>query len=180
MPAIDRILDTAHLAFIAGGGEPDELGRVSSFEQRLPTQSPINVAPIDKLLHFTFRARKRNPEGRGILRSLYRPWYFKKNLEVIEAIGAERDVGNSPVVSLKEGEYDPASITTLEDGLKAFRMDENTYVILPPGMTMQAYGSGSKVYDIREMIKDWQHVIFRRFFADFLQLGGERVGTLVS
>jgi len=56
-------------------------------------------------------------------------------------------------------------------------MDEMLYVILPGGMTLEAYGGGSKVYNSREIIRDWQHLIRQRFFADFLAFGSENVGT---
>lgn len=158
-------------------GEVDDLGRVSSFRQR-DKNNRLRTAPMPKLLHFTFRGRKRNPQGRGILRSLYRPWFFKKNLEALEAIGAERDVGNAPVAKLDpERKYSSSDLTDLQNALKGFRMDEALYVILPGGVELEAYGGGNKIYDIRSMIKDWQHLIRQRFFADFLSFGTEGVGT---
>lgn len=163
-------------------GDVDEFGAVSSFVQKreLRGQRPLQgtEASMDKLLHFKFKGRKRNPEGRSLLRSLYRPWYFKKNLEALEAIGAERDVGNAPVATLKEGiRYSASQIDSLAAALEGFRMDESVYVIAPAGVTIQAYGGGNKVYDVRAMIRDWQHLIRQRFFADFLSLGSEQVGT---
>ena len=158
-------------------GPPDPYGRVTSFKQ-YTDYGGIAVAPIAKLLLFTFKGRKRNPMGDPLLRSLYRPWYFKKNLETIEAIGAERDVGNAPVVMLKEGvNYPEKSINDLKKSLEGFRQDENVYLILPGGASIVAYGGGNKVYDIRAMIRDWQHLIRQRFFADFLALGSEESGT---
>ncbi|MBU0598779.1 hypothetical protein KKF61_07405, partial [Patescibacteria group bacterium] len=129
------------------------------------------------LLHFTFRSRKRNPQGSSLLEGLYRPWYFKKNLEVIEAIGAERDVGGSPVAELGEGSFDDTHISSLKEALEGFRMDETSYLIVPHGVKVTAYGGGGKVYNIRTMIRDWQHVIRQRFFADFIAQGSEQVGT---
>ena len=163
-------------------GDVDNFGAVSSFVQKreLRGQRPLQgaEAPMDKLLHFKFKGRKRNPEGRSLLRSLYRPWYFKKNLEALEAIGAERDVGNAPVATLKEGiRYSKTQIDDLAAALEGFRMDESVYVIAPAGVTIEAYGGGNKVYDVRAMIRDWQHLIRQRFFADFLSLGSEQVGT---
>ena len=158
-------------------GENDDFGRPTSFIQR-DERGRTRAAVFDKLLHFVSGGHKRNPQGEGLLRSLYRPWFFKKNLETIEAIGAERDVGNAPVVSLKEGvRYSDADITNLEKALEGFRMDEAVYVIMPGGASITAYGGGNKVYDIRSIIRDWQHLIRQRFFADFLSFGSENVGT---
>ncbi len=157
-------------------GDPDEFGLVTSFQQRV--DSHTHTAPMDKLLHFKFKGKHRDPQGRGILRSLYRPWFFKKNLEALEAIGVERDVGNAPVATLKEGvRYSQADLDKLQAALEGFRMDEALYVILPGGIELKPYAGGNKVYDTRLIIRDWQHLIRQRFFADFLSLGSESVGT---
>jgi phage gp29-like protein len=162
-------------------GTLDDYGDVTGFIQRHPQTGVRNAAPMEKLLHFTWRTRKRSPQGQSLLRSLYRPWYFKKNLETLEAIGIERDVGNVPIASLKQEFYgagDEASrLTALKEALDNFRVDETAYIILPLGVEVEAYASGNKAYNIREVIRDWQHIIRQRFFADFLSLGSEQVGT---
>ena len=176
-------------------GPIDQKGNITAFVQRtdLPPSGYIDkdgklvyqsgppvsrVAPMSKLCHFTFRGRKNNPQGRSLLRSLYRPWYFKKNLETLEAIGVERDVGNAPVAKVSpEIRPTPQQIANLEKALEGFRQDENLFVILPPGFELEAYGGGNKVYDVRAIIKDYQHIIRQRFFADFLSLGSEQVGS---
>jgi len=157
-------------------GDPDNLGNVTGFTQL--HDGKLITAPMEKLLHFVFQGRKKNPQGRSLLRALYRPWYFKTNLEALEAIGVERDVGNAPVATMKEGvRYTDAQITAIEKALQGFRMDDAMYVILPGGVVLDAYGGGNKVYDIRQIIRDYQHLIRQRFFADFLALGSEQVGT---
>ena len=161
-------------------GDLDKHGRPTSFvqlvmiENRLPTE---REAPMDKILHFAFRPRKRNPMGRSISRALYRPWYFKKNLEVVEAIGAERDVGNVPVARLGEGFITDDDESKLRDALQGLRMDETAYLIVPNGVEVEPFGSGGKVYDVRGIIRDYQHVIRQRFFMDFVSMGSEGVGT---
>ena len=102
-------------------GDLDNQGRPKSFVQLVMTENRIPTereAPMEKLLHFAFRPKKRNPMGRAISRALYRPWYFKKNLEVVEAIGAERDVGNVPVARLGEGFITDDDETKLRDALQ--------------------------------------------------------------
>ena len=158
-------------------GELNELGDVTSFIQRHPVSNQMAEVPMSKMLHFTFRGRKRNPHGKSLMRSLYRPWFFKKNLEALEAVGVERDVGNAPIAKLGEGFYSPEDINDLKKALAGFRMDEEAYLITPHGVDIVAYGGGSKVYDVRGIIRDWQHLIRQRFFADFLSMGAEQVGT---
>jgi len=158
-------------------GELDDLGRPKSFKQRVVRETFVREAPMEKLLHFTFRPRKRDPMGKSLFRSLYRPWYFKSNLEVIEAIGAERDVGNVPIATLGPGFYTTAELTALKDTLEGLRMDESSYLILPNELKIEAYRSSSKAYNLRAIIRDWQHTIRQRFFADFLALGSENIGS---
>ena len=162
-------------------GERDEYGDVTGFIQLVPTTGRQNAAPMNKLLHFTWRTRKKSPMGRSLLRSLYRPWYFKRNLEALEAIGIERGVGNVPMATLQAEFYgggdESDRLTALKDALDNFRIDETAYIILPRGVTVEPYGGGGKAYDIRAVIRDWGHVIKQRFFADFLSMGSEKVGT---
>ena len=165
---------------LARWGDLDDRGSPKSFVQLVMTENRIPTereAPMEKLLHFAFRPKKRNPMGRAISRALYRPWYFKKNLEVVEAIGAERDVGNVPVARLGEGFITDDDETKLRDALQGLRMDETAYLIVPNGVEVEPFGSGGKVYNVREIIRDYQHVIRQRFFMDFVSMGSEGVGT---
>jgi len=59
--------------------------------------------PIEKLLHFTTTgAGKGNPEGNSVLEGAYQPWFFIKNLSILEAVVCERMSG-TPVVKMPEG-----------------------------------------------------------------------------
>ena len=159
------------------GPKLDRLGNPTIVRQRGPTDGKMRQSPLYKMLHFTFRSRKRNPFGMSLLRSLYRPWYFKKNLEVVEAIGAERDVGNMPIAEVGDITLSKEQRDDLEKGLSAFRLDEASFMITPPNVKIAAYTGGSKVYDVRTIIRDWQTIIRQRFFATFIALGTEQVGT---
>lgn len=162
-------------------GNRDPEGNVTGFIQQI-TEDTLNIpsfraAPMDKLLHFTFRGHKRNPMGRSLSRGLYRSWYFSKNLQVVEAIGVERDIGNVPVFKLGEGFVSPEDITALKKAAEGLRIDETSYLILPNGVEAAAFGSGGKVYNVREIVRDYHHLIRQRFFMDFVSLGSEGVGT---
>ena len=54
--------------------------------------------PIEKLLLFRTQTVKNNPEGQSVLRGAFKPWYYKKRIEVIEAIGIERNLAGYPVL----------------------------------------------------------------------------------
>lgn len=77
-----------------------EDGSIQAMIQRSPPNYATVRLPIEKALLFRHRAYKNNPEGRSALRNAYRGWYFKKKLEVIEAIGIERDLAGLPVAQV--------------------------------------------------------------------------------
>lgn len=56
--------------------------------------------PIEKALLIRIKAPLNNPEGRSLLRNAYRPWYFSKRIEEIEAIGIERDLCGLPIATV--------------------------------------------------------------------------------
>jgi hypothetical protein len=133
--------------------------------------------PLNKSVHFRYRGRKGNPQGKSLLRSLYRPYKFARNLEDLEGIGIERDVGGMPIAKLKEGTYSAQDITDLKQTLKGLRKDEELYMIEPEGIDIRAYGGGSKIYDVAAVIERYHKLILMRLFAQFLKLGMDNVGT---
>lgn len=138
-----------------------------------------NIVPLAKSVHAIFRGRKGNPQGRSLLRSVYRPWRFMVNMENMEGIGVERDVGGMPVFTLPENPevLTTASLDALDKTAKNLRMDEQMFVRLPFGVKMDAYPSSSKAYDIRVVIDAKKKEILMRMFAQFLMLGMTSVGT---
>ena len=140
--------------------------------------NPSNtIVPLSKAVHAVFRGRKGNPQGKSLLRSLYRPWRFKVNLENMEGIGVERDVGGMPVVTLPEEPLSTGDLTALDTSLKRLRTDEEMFLRLPIGVTLTPYASGSKAYNVREVIDSKNKEILMRMFAQFLALGMSNVGT---
>ncbi|NBO56040.1 MAG: hypothetical protein EBU84_15960, partial [Actinobacteria bacterium] len=68
----------------------DKNGGIMGMVQSAPPDFTLRTIPIEKALLFRTTSDKNNPEGRSILRNAYRPWYFKRRIEEIEAIGVER------------------------------------------------------------------------------------------
>ena len=157
-------------------GDFDKMGNPTHFVQRTPEGYTLS-APMKKLLHFTWRSRKRSPLGKSILRSVYRPYLYVKNLESIEGIGAERDVGNTPVAQLGPGAYTDTQLEDLEKGLKGLRADETGFLIVPHGVEISPLGSGGKIWPVRQIIQQWQHLIRQRMFVDFIALGSGSSGS---
>ena len=165
--------------------EMDEEFNVEKMVQQDPLSGKSLEIDAWKMLHVTFRSRKRSPEGSSPLRSLYRAWYTRKNLEIIEAIGSERDLCGLPVIHLPYGAGDDDK-TAAETLIRNIRQDEEAGLVIPPppspegdgGWKFELIGSpGQKQFNVREIIRDLNKIILMRFFAQFLLLGMEQVGT---
>jgi len=80
----------------------DENGGIQGFRQYdlyRPNAHTVEV-PIQKAILFRTTVSRGNPEGRSLLRAMWQPYWFKHNLEEIEAISAERMGAGFPVVYL--------------------------------------------------------------------------------
>ena len=148
--------------------------------------------PLDKALHFRTRSRKDNPEGRSILRTAYRAYYFKKRLEEIEGYGMERDLAGFPVL------YSPSDLnvwdTEDEDAKQALeraeyivssiRRDAREGLVLPggyeqgTGWKLELISSGSRrQFDTNSVIDRYDKRIATSVLADFVMLGQQNVGS---
>ena len=83
-------------------------------------------------------------------------------------VGVERDVGGMPVFTLPEGNIQTADLTAIKTALKAMRVDENMYLLLPFGSELSAYSAGAKQIKASEVIVRYQKIIFMRVFAQFI------------
>jgi len=147
-----------------------------AFIQRDPVTGRTYSIPVAKAVHVTFRGRKGNPQGNSLLRSLFRSWLKLKYMENFEAIGIERDVGGMAMVDFPDpdkwhGAQNINDLKTIfEDAFKNLRMDQNMWLLMPPGSRATSWGSGQRSYNVREAIVAKQKEIMMRFFAQFLML----------
>jgi hypothetical protein len=171
----------------------DKDGGVKGFHQ-LDMSSGVDVViPIEKSLLFRTRARKNNPEARSILRTAYRPYYFKKNIENLEGIGIERDLAGLPVLyvapQLLSVNATPEQKQVLAEFKKivtAVKRDEQEGIILPSSFDennnklfdFQLLNSGgSRQFNTSEIIRRYDQAIATSVLADFILLGHEKVGS---
>ena len=157
--------------------EFDERDNMSAFIQQDPDTGVLYRLPAGKLVHIVLHGRKGNPQGTPLLRSLYRPWRFLKDLENMEGIGLERNVGGMPVATLPEEPITDDDIAKVETALKNLRYDEEMYLLVPHGMEVHAYGWEHNVAQLSATIERKQKEILMRGFAQFLKLGMDNVGT---
>lgn len=141
-------------------------------------------------LHFKVEGRLGDPEGESVLRSAYRPWSFKKEHELFEAIRSERDATGIPVFEVQEGgpnlwDTTDAVATALRGYLEkagtALRLDDQTCIIVPPGIVFRLERSpGAPQIDPDKTIRrlDWQ--ILGALLAQFLELGQAAHGSFAK
>lgn len=191
-----RAQDTV-LRWIFDADNNDVIGMV-----QIPWTGGIRTIPIEKILLFRTTSTKNNPEGRSILRNSYRPYYFRKRIEEIEAIGVERDLAGLPIMKVP-GELiaaantnsDPAAVASLagyKQLITNIRRNSQEGVILPstndatgkPLFELELLKSGGqRQLDTSKIVDRYTQSIATTVLADFLLLGhssrggGQALGT---
>jgi len=145
---------------------------------QMPHYDPDKVyIPESKLLLFRPSTHKNNPEGRGILRSAYRPWYFKSRLETIEAIGIERSLAGYPVLNVPiqifaKNEKAQELRQYALDIVTRVRKDEQMGSVMPPGWELSLLSTdGSGKANIDDAIDRYNLAIAQTMLADVIMIG---------
>lgn len=166
--------------------EYDDQDNLIGMTQMPPPDFGLITIPMNKAMLFRTRSRKDNPEGRSILRTAYRSWYFKRRIQEIEGIGIERDLAGLPVITTPEGmdiwdkddEDMNAILAGLEAMVKNIRRDSTEGLVLPFGYTFELTSTGgSRQFDTNSIIARYDTKISQTVLADFIQLGHESVGS---
>lgn len=160
--------------------------RLVGMTQMAPPDFVLRTIPLEKALHFRTKSRKNNPEGRSILRSCYRDWYFKRRMQEIEGIGVERDLAGLPMITPPEGvdiwnPDDPQMVQSLayaEKLVQNVRRDELEGVVKPFGWTFELLNGGSRrQFEIGSIIERYDSRIAMTILADFVLLGHQNAGS---
>lgn len=171
----------------------DDSGGIQAVEQLAPPHYRHTVIPIEKSLLFRTTSNKNNPEGRSVLRSAYRPWYFKKHIENIEGIGIERDLAGLPMAGVPPELLSPnadankkAQLAYIKELVTNIRRDEQEGIVFP--LAYDANGKllyelkllstgGQRQFDTDKIVQRYDQRIAMVALADFLLMGHERVGS---
>jgi len=172
--------------------EIDKNGTILGLWQQIPNTSMRVFIPMEKSMLFRPSLYKGNPEGRSILRNAYRPWYFGKKIEEIEAIGVERDLTGLPVVRIPNellAADDAASQAVVakyvqlardirlnsEGGVviasDPFINDDGSYTSAPAIDVTLLSTSGTRVINTVDVVNRYDTRIALSVLADFLLLG---------
>lgn len=167
----------------------DESDELVGMTQMPPPNFGLITIPLEKALHFRTRSKKDNPEGRSILRTAYRAYYFKKRLEEIEGYGIERDLAGFPILYAPPDlpvwdTKDPEMVQTLaraEAIVSSIRRDAREGLVLPGGENgwkLELLTAGSRrQFDTNAIIDRYDKRIATSVLADFVMLGQQQVGS---
>jgi hypothetical protein len=178
----------------------DENGTVTGLTQQPWVGTLIDI-PIEKLLLFRPTSHKGNPEGRSILRNSYRPYYFIKRLEELEAIMIER-FGGLPVLTMPSQMLEAANsgdavatqiVNEYKRMVRNVRIDEQMGLIIPSDVYQNANGpTSARMFEFKLVtpegggkgsvnpelaIERYKLEVLTSVLADFLTLGHSSRGT---
>lgn len=168
----------------------DDHGGIQGVEQLSPPHYYHVTIPVEKMLLFRTTVFKNNPEGLSILRSAYRSWYMKKNIENIEAIGVERDLAGLPmamvpaeILSQNASTAQKALLGAIKQIVINVRRDEQEGLVFPQQFDLQTgkplyefkllSTGGSRQFDTDKIINRYDHRIAMAALADFMLLGSQ-------
>jgi phage gp29-like protein len=171
----------------------DERGGIQGMIQMDPSGGGLHRIPIEKAVLFRTTTNRNNPEGYSLLRNAYRPWFYKRRIEEIEAVGIERDLAGLPMAYVPP-EYlmttaNPAQKAVLQaitDIVQNVKRNEQEGIVFPAAyddngnrifdLTLLS-ASGSRQFDTGAVIQRYDQRIAMSLLSDFLLLGSDRVGS---
>jgi hypothetical protein len=168
-------------------------GQIMGMVQRDPVSGGLFEVPMEKAALFRPGAHKENPQGRSLLRNVYRPWYFSKRLEELQGIGIERDLAGLPVLYLPGALMEPTALPEDQAMYSEYkkivtnvRRGQQEGVVLP--MEYDVHGNqlykfellssgGQRQIDITKVLEFYNKEKAIALLTDVLLLGHEKVGS---
>ena len=162
---------------------------LTGMSQMPPPDFGVLTIPLEKALHFRTTSVKNNPEGRSILRTAYRSWYFKTRIQEIEGTGIERNLAGFPVLYAPPDlaiwdEHDKKAQEAMDwalDIVTGIKQDSKMGIVLPGGENGWKLelltGNTSKAVDTNAVIERYDKRIATTVLADFVMLGQQSVGS---
>jgi phage gp29-like protein len=171
----------------------DERGGIQGMVQMDPSGGGLHRIPIDKALLFRTTTNRNNPEGYSLLRNAYRPWFYKRRIEEIEAVGIERDLAGLPMAFVPP-EYlmgsanaaQKAVLQAVTEIVQNVKRNEQEGIVFPAAYDEQGNrvfdlqllsASGARQFDTGAVIQRYDQRISMSLLSDFLLLGSDKVGS---
>lgn len=142
--------------------------------------------PIQKALLFRTDTERNNPEGRSILRTAYRSFYYKRRIQEVEGIGIERDLAGLPMLTPPEkvdiwNTQAPEMVALKQEAervVRSIRRDEQEGIVKPHDWKLELLTTGgTRQFDTSAIISRYDQRIAMSVMADFLLIGHQRVGS---
>ena len=174
-------------------------GDVLGIFQNSYNASNNNYIPTRKSVYYRTTVINGDPAGRSILRNAYTSYDRLQGAQNFEMIGVERDlagipVGRIPADYLAEDATDDqkAIKRQMEEILRDFKVNEQSYLLLPSDMHYDKDGSptnhplvdvslmsseGTRSINMDTVIRRYQHDIARSVLSEFIMLGAGGTGS---
>jgi transposase len=179
---------------LSPGGEWifDDYGGIKGINQQASPLYIPKTIPIEKCILFRTTTEKGNPEGRSLLRAMYIPYWFKKNMEEVEGISAERMGSGFPVMYLGDGVAKAGTpgddLSNAKDIVVNVRTDEQMGIVIPyPKLGLGREGEGvlfelvsppsRGAVDFHQTISRHEQRMAMVGLAQFIHLGMNQVGA---
>jgi phage gp29-like protein len=171
----------------------DERGGIQGMVQIDPSGGGLHRIPIEKALLFRTTTNRNNPEGYSLLRNAYRPWFYKRRIEEIEAVGIERDLAGLPMAFVPP-EYlmntatpaQKAVLNSITEIVQNVKRNEQEGIVFPAAYDEQGNrvfdltllsASGARQFDTGAVIQRYDQRVAMSLLSDFLLLGSDQVGS---
>lgn len=172
----------------------DDSGGVRGMVQLAAPDYKQRILPIERSVLFRHGIHKGNPEGRSMLRTAYRPWFYKKRLEEFESVGVERDLAGLPMVTVPaeylraaKGTDQAKMVDAMKRMVRAIRRNEQEGLVFPasydsdtkqPMFKFELLGSGgARQFSTNELITRYEQRILMTCLADFILVGHQQTGS---
>jgi hypothetical protein len=126
--------------------------------------------PVDQVVVFTNNRKGGNLEGKSVLRTAYKHWYYKNNLYSIDGIQKERHGMGYPIIHMPQG-YTDKDIAAAMELLRNIRTNEEAGAALPPGWILEFAKMEGQPVDVLKSIDHHNGMILLNVLAAFSLAG---------
>ncbi len=127
--------------------------------------------PISKMLIFSFDKEAGDLSGISVLRSAYKPWFFKQQLEKIDAIQKERHGIGVPVIKLPPN-FNADDLRLAQSMGRNIRTNEMAHIVLPPNWEISFAKLEGQPVNALESVDYHNGEIHKNVLASFMDRGG--------
>lgn len=123
--------------------------------------------PISKLIAFTYKKEGSDMTGVSLLRAAFKPWYFKQQMEKIDAIQKERHGIGIPIIKLPPNFSKEDKLLAEQMG-RNLRTNERAHIVLPPMWEVMFAKLEGQPVDTLKSIQYHDQQIWTRILARFM------------